>query len=82
MSDKSLLQELRRAVGRHHDVGLADVGGWIGAGDLARAGFWDAREGRPRTFAGVVDEAGRLTWWELAAAAETIETVETRAVAA
>jgi hypothetical protein len=66
MSDKRLLQELRRAVGCFHDVGLADVGGWIGAGELARAGFWDARERRARSFAGVEGEAGRLTWWEVA----------------
>lgn len=69
MSDsKQMLQDLRQAVGRFHDVGLADVGGWLDgdAGELARAGFWDGREGRARSFAAVVDETGRLTWWEVA----------------
>jgi hypothetical protein len=74
MSDKRLLQELRRAVGRHHQVGLGDVGGWIGEGvggwigegDLARAGFWDGQQHRSRSFAGVIDGAGRVTWWEVA----------------
>ncbi len=69
MVDKQLLQELRIAVGRTHGVGLGDVGGWV-RGELVLASFWDARERRPRSFAGVVDASGEyLTWWEMPAVA-------------
>jgi hypothetical protein len=68
--DKQVLQDLRLAVGRAHDVALGDVGGWL-AGELALAGFWDPRAGRPRTFAGIVDASGeRLSWWEVSTSRE------------
>jgi hypothetical protein len=61
------IEDLRLAIGRAFDVGIGDVGAWTGEERLW-AGFYDGQKRRPRSFAAVVDEAGRITWWEEGAA--------------
>ena len=61
------IEDLRVAIGRAFDVGIGDVGVWVGEERLC-AGFYDGRQRRPRSFAAVVDdESGRIRWWEEAA---------------